>query len=154
MNKSMRVVIYKMPLIERAMGGVSAVGLTIIPIACLCLGYDKKFEMIALLIAMLLYSFLMYLNIFKTYICLDLDNEKLIIRNGFKKDESTTTNLIDLQVEEDREYSGLFSLNINFVGYTKKILVGHQDLGLECCLVLFAVKEKDWRSFVRNATDI
>ena len=116
----MRVVIYKMPLIERAMGGVSAVGLTIIPIACLCLGYDNKFEMIALLIAMLLYSFLMYLNIFKTYICLDLDNEKLIIRNGLKKDELTTTNLIDLQVEEDREYSGLFSLNINFVGYTKK----------------------------------
>ena len=62
----------------------------------------------------------MCLNIFKTYIYLDLDNEKLIIRNGLKKDESSTTNLIDLQAAEDREYSELFSLNINFVGYTKK----------------------------------
>jgi len=61
--------------------------------------------MIALLIATLLYSFFMCLNILKTYIYLDLDNEKLIIRNGLKKDESSTTNLIDLQVAEDREYS-------------------------------------------------
>ena len=61
--------------------------LTSIPIICLISGFEKVFEMIILLLVMIVYCIFMFFDVFKTYICLDIKNNKLIIREtpGFKK---------------------------------------------------------------------
>ena len=122
-NKSLnntRLIIHKMPLLDRIIGLFSPVILTIIPILCLVLNYEHKINMIILLIALLFFSFVMYLSAFKTYICFDLDSNKITISKGLKKEEFSIYGLMRITVETDTRYPNLFSLNYNFVGYTKK----------------------------------
>lgn len=115
-----RLIIHKMPLLDRIIGLSSSVILTIIPIVCLVLNYEHKINMIILLISLLLFSFIMYLSAFKTYISFDVDNNKITINNGLKKEELSTFGLLSITVETDTKYSNLFSLNYNFMGYLKK----------------------------------
>ena len=109
-----------MPLLDRIIGLFSSLVLIIIPIVCLCLNYENKISMIILLIALILLSFVMYLNAFKTYICFDVDNNKIIISKGLKKDELSIFGMTSITVETDAKYPNLFSLNYNFIGYSKK----------------------------------
>ena len=73
-----------------------------------------------LLIAMILMLSFMYIRDFHTYICLDLDEKKLIICEGLKKEEFSTIRLISITIEDYSKYPWLFSLNYNFAGYSKK----------------------------------
>lgn len=118
-----KVIIYQMPLFERIMGIFSAIGLTLIPIVCLFIGVEKIFEMVILLLVMLMYSVFMFFCAFKTYICLDVDNKKIIIREfpGIKKQELPLDNLKEIKISDDTQYKNLFTLDINYVGYSKKI---------------------------------
>jgi hypothetical protein len=109
-----------MPLLDRIIGLFSSLVLTIIPIVCLCLNYQNKISMIILLIALILFSFVMFLNAFKTYICFAVENKKITISKGLKKEELSTCGLISVTVENDAKYPNLFSLNYNFIGYSKK----------------------------------
>lgn len=87
-NKSfnnIRLIIHKMPLLDRVIGLFSSVVLTILPIVCLILNYEHKMNMIILLIALLVFSFVMYLKAFKTYICIYVDNNKITINKGLKR---------------------------------------------------------------------
>ena len=122
-NKSLNntlLIIHKMPLLERIMGMISPIILIIIPIVCLFLNYEHKFNMIILLIVLLLLGFVMYLSTFKTYICFDIENKKIIISEGLKKEELSTFGLMNITVETDQKDTKLFSLNYNFIGYSKK----------------------------------
>lgn len=122
-NKSLnncKLIIHKMPLLDRIIGLFSSLVLIIIPIVCLCLNYENKIRMIILLIALILFSFVMYLNAFKTYIRFDVDNNKIIISKGLKKDELSIFGMTSITVETDAKYPNLFSLNYNFIGYSKK----------------------------------
>lgn len=122
-NKSLnncKLIIHKMPLLDRIIGLFSSLVLIIIPIVCLCLNYENKISMIILLIALILFSFVMYLNAFKTYIRFDVDNNKIIISKGLKKDELSIFGMTSITVETDAKYPNLFSLNYNFIGYSKK----------------------------------
>lgn len=122
-NKSLnncKLIIHKMPLLDRIIGLFSSLVLIIIPIVCLCLNYENKISMIILLIALILFSFVMYLNAFKTYIRFDVDNNKIIISKGLKKDELSIFGMTSITVETDAKYPDLFSLNYNFIGYSKK----------------------------------
>lgn len=122
-NKSLnncKLIIHKMPLLDRIIGLFSSLVLIIIPIVCLCLNYENKISMIILLIALILFSFMMYLNAFKTYIRFDVDNNKIIISKGLKKDELSIFGMTSITVETDAKYPNLFSLNYNFIGYSKK----------------------------------
>ena len=116
----MKLIIHKMPLLDRIIGLFSSLVATIIPIVCLCLNCENKIRMIILLIALILLSFVMYLNAFKTYICFDVDNNKIIISKGLKKDELSIFGMTSITVETDAKYPNLFSLNYNFAGYSKK----------------------------------
>ena len=109
-----------MPLLDRIIGLFSSLVLIIIPIVCLCLNYENKISMIILLIALILFSFVMYLNAFKTYICFDIENKNIIISEGLKKEELSTFGLMNITVETDKKDTKLFSLNYNFIGYSKK----------------------------------
>ena len=122
-NKSLNktcLIIYNMPLLDRILGLFSSVILTIIPIVCLFLNYEHKFNMIILLIALLFFCFIMYLDAFKRYICFDVDNNKITINKGLKKEELSTLWLTSITVETDTKCPNLFSLNYNFLGHSKK----------------------------------
>jgi hypothetical protein len=112
--------IHKMPLLDRIVGLFSSLILTIIPIVCLLLNYENKISMIILLIALILFSFVMYLSAFKTYISFDIDNNKITISEGLKREELSTSGLMSITVETDAKDPYLFSLNYNFIGYSKK----------------------------------
>lgn len=117
LNKS-QMVLHKMPLIERILGVFSAIFLMCVPIICLYLGYENKKNMIFLLIASIVYCVIIYFDTFKTYICFDPNNEKIVIRHGLEKKEICSDMLIDFQVEDDPENKKMFILKINFVGRT------------------------------------
>ena len=122
-NKSLnncKLIIHKMPLLDRIIGLFSPFILMIIPIVCLFLNYENKISMIILLIALILFCFIMYLSAFKTYICFDIENKNIIISEGLKKEELSTFGLMNITVETDKKDTKLFSLNYNFIGYSKK----------------------------------
>lgn len=119
-SNNCKLIIHKMPLLDRIIGLFSSLVLTIIPIVCLCLNYENKISMIILLIALILFSFVMFLNAFKTYICFAVENKKITISKGLKKEELSTYGLISVTVENDAKYPNLFSLNYNYIGYSKK----------------------------------
>lgn len=118
-----KIIIYQMPLFERIIGLFSAIVLTSIPLICLFMGVEKIFAMVILLLVMLLYSIFIFFCAFKTYICLDVDNNKIIIREfpGIKKQELPLDNLKELKISGGIQYKNLFTIDINYVGYSKKI---------------------------------
>lgn len=118
-----KVMMYKYPTVERMMMLFSSIILTSLPLICIIAKlYNKSelFKMLVLLIVLLVFCFVMYLSAFKTYICFDLDSNKITISKGLKKEEFSIYGLMSITVETDTKYPNLFSLNYNFVGYTKK----------------------------------
>ena len=117
-----KIIIYQMPLFERIMGLISAIVLTSIPVSCLVIGVEKN-AVVILLLAMLMYSIYIVFCAFKTYICLDVSNKKIIIREfpGIKKQELPLDNLKELKISDGTQYKDLFTIDINYVGYSKKI---------------------------------
>lgn len=117
-----KIIIYQMPLFERIMGSFSAIGLTSIPLLCIIMGVEEIFSLVFLLLIMIIYSIYMFFCVFKTYICLDLANKKLIIREFLtKKQEFSLNNFKDIKIVEDKQYKDLFVIDITFAGYHEKI---------------------------------
>lgn len=118
-----KIIIFQMTLMDRILGVLSAVLLTIIPILCLILDFEQVIEMIILLLIMFVYCVFMFFNVFKTYICLDKKNKKFIIREtpGLKKIELDLENIISIEISDGDYNKELFTININMQGYTKKI---------------------------------
>lgn len=121
---SNKFIIYKNPIAERIVMMFSAITLTLIPLICIIASlFNNDIElikMIFLLIIMIFVSLVMYFSAFKTYICFDVENKKITISKGLKKEELSTYGLISVTVENDAKYPNLFSLNYNFIGYSKK----------------------------------
>ena len=118
-----KVIMYKYPSVERMMMLFSSIILISLPLICIIAKlYDKSelFKMLVLLIVLLVFCFVMCLSAFKTYICFDVDSNKITISKGLKKEELSIFGLISITVETDTKYPNLFSLNYNFEGYTKK----------------------------------
>lgn len=118
-----KIIIYQMTLMDRVLGVWSGILLTSIPIICLISGFEKVFAMIILLLVMIVYCIFMFFNIFKTYICLDIKNNKLIIREtpGFKKEEFVLENINSIEVSDGVYTKEFFTIDINMTGYTRKI---------------------------------
>lgn len=118
-----KIIIYQMTLMDRVLGVWSGILLTSIPIICLISGFEKVFEMIILLLVMIVYCVFMFFNVFKTYICLDIKNNKLIIREtpGFKKEEFVLEYINSIEVSDGVYTKEFFTIDINMTGYTRKI---------------------------------
>lgn len=118
-----KITIYQMTLLDRILGICSSVLLTVIPIVCLIIKVKKIAGMIVLLIIMIAYCIFMFFNIFKTYIRLDIKNNKLIIREtpGLKKEELFLDNILSIDVSDGIYTKEFFTIDINMPGYTKKI---------------------------------
>ena len=115
-----RLVLYPMRLVERIIGMFCPV-LLIIPIVALIYNHEDKFEAIIVLVALLIACFIMYLIVFKTYICLDITKNKLIISERLKKEELSLENVISIEVSDGTDIKDLLTIYINKPGYTKKI---------------------------------
>lgn len=125
--KKPKIIVYQMPLLERFLGAFSAIVLLAIPLAYLFIPLyenSKEFMLgIVIFAAVTAYCVLMYLCIFKTYICLDISGNKLVIREFLQaKKEIPLTDVASLTVSDDLMRKGVFSLDINRIGYTQKIL--------------------------------
>lgn len=142
-----KIIIYQMPLFERIMGLISAIVLTSIPVICLFIGVEKTFAMVILLLVMLMYSIFMVFCAFKTYICLDVSNKKIIIREfpGIKKQELPLDNLKELKISDGTQYKNLFTIDINYVGYSKKI--NSWSTHPSCRLAMFNVYGRQTKRF-------
>lgn len=118
-----KIIIYQLTMIERILGVLSGILFTILPISCLILGVRNVIEMIILLLLMIGYCVLVFFYVFKTYICLDIKSNKLIIREmpGFKKEEFFLEDIISIQVSDGVYYKEFFTIDINMLQYTKKI---------------------------------
>ena len=137
-----RIIIYQMPLFERIMAVFSAIVLSAIPIIGLVLGFEKIGGMIILLFAMIAYSVFIFFISFKTYICLDVKENKLIIREdfGIKKEELFLDGIIDMKVSEGTTVKTLFTIDINYGNYTKKIT--SWSVHPTCRLAMFSVYKR------------
>ncbi len=118
-----KIIIYQMPMLERIMALISAIVLISIPVICLFIGVEKIFAIVILLLVMLLYSIFMFFCAFKTYICLNTNNKKIIIREfpGIRKQELSFDKLKELKISDGKQYKNLFTIDINYIGYSKKI---------------------------------
>jgi len=97
---------------------------------------------IVILIAMIIYGIFMIFNVFLTYICLDIKNGKLIIREspGIKKEEINLDNVIDIKVSNGIKYKELFTIDIYCISYTKKII--SWSFHPSCRLAFFSVYKR------------
>ena len=118
-----KIIIYQMTLIDRFLGIWSGILLTALPIIWLIIDAGKKLIMIIVLFVMLIYCIFMFFNVFKTYICLDTKENKLIIREtpGLKKEEFSLENILNIEVSDGIYTKEFFTIDINMPGYTKKI---------------------------------
>lgn len=117
-----KIIIYQMPLFERIMGLFSIIVLTLIAVFGL-INCVEKFEMSILLCAVLIYSGLMFFCIFKTFICLDISNKIIIIREfpGIKKQVLSLYNFKNIKISDGIQKNQFFTIEINYVGYSIKI---------------------------------
>lgn len=155
-NKSLnkkRITIYQMPVFERIIGILSSIILTTIPVVALATGIEKKAGMIVLLMCMVVYCIFMYLNVFKTYICLDIENKKLIIREepGIKKEELFLDNIVEIAICDGEKYKDLFTINIRCAGYTKKVI--SWSAHPTCRLAMFGVYKRQTKRLKKFAME-
>lgn len=138
-----KIIIYQMTMMDRILGICSGILFTTIPIFCLIFGFEKVIEMIIILLVMIVYCFFMFFNVFKTYIYLDIKSNKLIIREtpGFKKEEFFLKNIISIKVSDGIYTKEFFTIDINMLEYTKKLVHGqcHQNQEYLC---LVDIKDK------------
>lgn len=144
-----RIIIYQMPLFERIMAVFSAIVLSAIPIIGLFLGFERIGGMIILLLAMIAYSVFVFFMSFKTYICLDVKENKLIIREifGLKKEELFLDGIMDMKVSEGTTVKTLFTIDINYGQYTKKIT--SWSVHPTCRLAMFSVYKRQTKRLKR-----
>lgn len=118
-----KLVIYQMPLFDRIVGIWSVIMFTGLAVFGLITGYERKNSIIILLV-MIAYGIAMFFNVFKTYICLDIQNNKLIIREdpGFKKEEISLGLIKDIEISNDVRRKEFFTIDIKYhTGFTKRI---------------------------------
>ena len=120
-KKLNKIIIYQLPLFEKIVYLTSALGLTSISIFCLFIDIRIVLK-IFLLLAMFSYNVGIFYLVFKTYICLDLLNKKIIIREcpGFRKEEISLIGIINFSVLYD-EKAKHYYLNIRYSYFEKKI---------------------------------
>ncbi len=127
-NKSSnKIIIYQMPLFERIFAIFSMIGFLLFAILALFIlsheSIQEFSEVLGLLFIALLYNFFMYFQVFKVYICLDIEKQMLIIREdpGFKQEVIPLNYVKYMEVSDDIVYKTTFELNIICKSHTRII---------------------------------
>ena len=118
-----KIILYKMCLLERFLTILSAIGFVSLPIACLILGIvNLEWKVIILILASIVYSVIVYLSVFKEYICLDIKNDKLVISNGprYREEAFFINDILSIEISGGYSYTD-FTIDVNMKGYTEKI---------------------------------
>lgn len=124
-NKSLNknIKIYQLTLMDRICGVLSGILFPILSIIGLIRGAVPMIITIIIFLFMIVYCVFVFLNVFKTYICLDIKNNKLIIREALKyrKEEFDLKYIISIEVTHKDYTDEYFTIDIHMPGYTKKI---------------------------------
>ena len=140
-----KIIIFQCPTLERILLILSATLWSAIPITYISLHlYQNKEELLkalAILIVMLIYCVFAYFCVFKTYICLNIADNKLIIREnfGFKKTELCLDKFSDIRISDGIQYKELFTIDIKYDGHTQKIVSWSAQ---PTCLAMFSVYKR------------
>ena len=128
--------LYHLPLLERILSLHSAVVFVFLPVFVLFVA-PFSWRTLFFLLVSLLFGVLTFFNVFKAYICLDLNRELLIIRDPFGFSQKT----VPLRLVQQLRFSdGLgdgkaFTIDIVYDGYVEKIKSWGSGYGAN--LVLF-----------------
>lgn len=117
-----KIIIYQLPLIDRILT-IGQCLLILIPVIGLILGFERVIETIIILLVLIVYCIDINYAAFNTYICLDLVNNKLIIKEypGIKKQEYNLDYIMNITISDGKYYKKYFTIDINFKTFTKKI---------------------------------
>jgi hypothetical protein len=123
LNKN-RIIIYQMTLLDKFLCALTALGSLGLPISALIINaVDFTLEVMVFLLAAIGINILMYFSIFKEYICLDIKNNKLIIREspGFWKEELLISDVLSIKISDGTNTRDFFTIDIETLTCTKKI---------------------------------
>ena len=115
-----KIILYKKPILDKIIRIVTSFAFTSLPVVGLILDFGRTLEVVLVLICMLGCCFLVYLDVFRSYACLELNTNKLVISNGLKREEFPMEDLLGLQVVEYHELERCLVLKIDFIGYSKE----------------------------------
>ncbi len=115
-----RIILHKKPILDKIVRIVTALAFTALPVIGLILDFGRTLEVVLILICMLGCCFLAYLDVFRSYVCLELDTNKLVISNGLKREEFSGEDLLGLRVVEYHKLERRLVLKIDFRGYSKE----------------------------------
>ena len=120
---SNKIIIYQMTLLDRIFGIWSAILLTGLGIFGLIIDVEQKVAVVIYLIAMIIYCLLIFYMVFKTYICLDIINNRLIIREnpGFSKRDIPLDCIKNITILDGDYCKENFIISINLQGNSIKI---------------------------------
>ena len=119
-GSSSKIILYKKPILDKIVRIVASLAFTSLPVIGLILDFGRTLEVVLILICMLGCCFLTYLDVFRSYVCLELDTNKLVISKGLKREEFSGEDLLGLQVVEYHELERRLVLKIDFRGYSKE----------------------------------
>lgn len=121
-ESSNRIIIYQMPLFERVMMSFSAIVFILLGIGWILV--DDKAAATVILLCIMAYCVLAFLDIFMVYICLDIKNSKLIIREapGIKKQELLLSSIVEIKISDGVPYKEFFTIDVICKGYTVKVV--------------------------------
>jgi hypothetical protein len=103
---------------------------------------EELLKAFIILIAMLIYCVFAYFCVFKAYICLNVADNKLIIREdfGFKKTELCLDKFSDIKISDGIQCKELFTIDIKYDGHTQKIV--SWSASPTCYLAMFSLYKR------------
>jgi len=119
-----KIIIYKFPIIDRIINIFSFIFFIILGLICIIAKlYNNSEELVVIIIILLftlVFSVISCFSLCNSYICFDIENNKIIISDGLKKKELGALSLISISVGYASKYSNNYTLNFNYIGFTIK----------------------------------
>lgn len=122
-----KIKIYQIALPDRILAIFSTVFLIMLPILALTIPlYTNTKELllcIILLLTMVLLAIGTYFMVFNTYLCLDIEKQKFVVKEmvDFSKKEFAIKDILRIEISEDILNNGVFSINLVFSSHTQRI---------------------------------
>ena len=118
-----RIILFEYPLYFRIILLTSAILFPGILIFNVFTGQCNKLESILIFIGSALYIILVFFEVFKNYICIDINKKELIIHewSGFKKEIISIDRVHEIKIDTNRIGRENFPIIIILYGYIKRI---------------------------------
>jgi len=150
-----RIIIFEWPFYSRILLLISAIVFPAILIFNVFTGQCNKLESILIFIGSALYIILVFFEVFKNYICIDINKKELIIREwgGFKKEIISIDRVHEIKIDTNRIGRENFPIIIVLYGYIKRIKSWNIYNGRYSCLERFSKRIKRIEKFCKECNE-